>query len=149
MLPAFFLQFIDLFPPGHGSAARTGIEFAVGLLLQFAVGEGGHGFILVLDQGAGGLGMIVRSAPGVIVQQEAVVRITQFPVHVIPDDDLGIGLAGKMIPEPFGIDAFRGQLALDWLFRPGTVRSGHRMYRFHRPCWFPDGWELHGSGCRC
>ena len=98
MLPAFRVQFVDLFLPGHRRAARTGIQFAVGFLAQFPVMEGGHGLVLVLHQGAGRLGMVVLTASGIVVQEQVVGGIIQFPVQVVPDDDLGVGLAGKMVP---------------------------------------------------
>ncbi len=64
--------------------------------------------------------MVILTVNRVIVQEQVVAGIGQLPVQVVPDDDFGIRAAGEIVPEPLGIDSFRGQLALD----PDTAVAG-------------------------
>ena len=57
--------------------------------------------------------MVVFPGFGVVIQGQIVVRVAQLPVLIVPDDDLGIRLAGEVIPEPFDIDPFGGFFLLD------------------------------------
>ena len=57
--------------------------------------------------------MIILPLVGIVIQEQIVAGIGQLPVQIVPDDDLGAGIAGKVVPEPFGVDAFGRQLALD------------------------------------
>ena len=90
---ALGIELVDLFLPGHGCTGGTGGQFVIRFLVQFTVGKGGHGFVFILDHRAGGLGVVVCSAVGVVVQGQVIRRIAELPVQVIPDNHLGIGLA--------------------------------------------------------